>query len=45
MVLKTIAAEGKSAAYQRDAGMASNFLDCNTIPTRVLFCDIKGVEC
>jgi hypothetical protein len=45
MTVKTIAAEGKSAAHQWDAGMASNFWDCNTNPTGILFCDIKGAVC
>lgn len=45
MTLKTIAAEGKSAAQERNAGRASNNRDCSINFKRVLLCDTTGEVC
>jgi len=45
MTLKTIAAESKSAAQERDAGKASMCRNFSTDFKRILFCDAKGKPC
>ena len=45
MTLKTIAAEGKSAALQRDAGRASIFKYCSINFKPILLCDVQAKTC
>ena len=45
MPLKTIAAESKSAAQERDAGKASNNRDCSINFKPFLLCDTTGEVC
>jgi len=45
MTLKTIAAEGNSAALQRDAGRASICKDCSINFKPILLCDVQGKAC
>ncbi len=45
MPLKTIAAEGKSAAQERGAGKASNNRDCSINFNPILLCDTTGEIC